>query len=84
MKSLELAEKYGWTPIEYNGENKRIRFKKGLDYLLDYWYTKDTVGTIITHWRNGRKQLFRKNVGRTLEELFRNPRSHTGEGYYKK
>lgn len=84
MIARQLADKYNWREIEHRPENGMIRFKRRVDDILDYWYTTDTVGTIITHRWNGRKQLFRKYIGRSLEKIFKNPRSHTGEGYYKR
>jgi len=80
----QLAIKYRWREIDHWPGQGKIRFRKGVDNILDYWYTTDTVGTIITHRKVGRKQLFRKYIGRYLEKIFIDPRSHTGEGYYQK
>lgn len=79
-----LAWKQGWREVWHRKDEGRVRFKKGKDDIVDVWYTKMTVGTIITHPTKGRGQLFRKHVSKgLLEDIFKNPRVHTGEGYYK-
>jgi len=80
-----LASQHGWREIWHREEEARVRFKKGTDDYLDIWYTKMTVGTVITHPTKGRSQLFRKNVTHPLlGQIFKNPRVHTGEGYYER
>lgn len=79
-----VAIKHGWREVWHRIDEGRVRFKKGKDDIVDVWYTKMTVGTIITHPTKGRGQLFRKHVSKgLLEDIFKNPRVHTGEGYYK-
>lgn len=79
-----MAFEHGWRELWHKPEEKRVRFKKGPDTYIDVWYTKMTVGTILSHPKQGRTQLFRKNVSdQALMNIFRNPRSHTGEGYYQ-
>jgi len=78
-----IAIKHGWREVWHRQNEDRVRFKKGKDDIVDVWYTKMTVGTIITHPSKGRRQLFRRQVSKTLlEGIFKNPRVHTGEGYY--
>ena len=79
-----LAAQCDWRELWHKPEEKRVRFKKGINTYVDVWYTRMTVGTIITHPTKGRGQLFRKHVSKgLLEDIFKNPRVHTGEGYYK-
>jgi hypothetical protein len=77
----QLAEREGWRELWHRDNELRVRFKRGPDTYIDVWYTKMTVGTVVSHPK-GRGQLFRKNVSKAmLSEIFKNPRTHTGEGY---
>lgn len=78
-----LAHENGWRELWHREDESRIRFKRGTDILLDIWYSKMTIGTILTHPTKGRNQLFRKNVSQDmLKRIIENPRVHTDEGYY--
>ena len=79
-----LAAEFGWIEVFHKPENLLIRFQRGSE-TLDYWYSKNTVGTIVNHPKKGRNQLFRRRIDYpTLKALFKNPRQHTGVGYYTK
>lgn len=57
--------------------------RKGI--LMNIWFTKMTIGTALEHPTLGKTQLFRKKVNfKLLEDLFINPRLHTGKGYVRK
>jgi len=48
------------------------------------YYTTGTVGTCIEHPEMGKTQLFRRDVDYVmLGDIFRNPRVHTGKGYFE-
>jgi len=50
---------------------------------INVYYTTGTVGTRLNHPRHGKTQLFRRSVSLDqLEEIFENPRIHTGAGYH--
>lgn len=50
---------------------------------INVYTTKMTVATCLDHPKKGKTQLFRKYVDmKTMDELFANPRKHTGAGYY--
>jgi len=53
---------------------------------LNIWCTTGTVGSYLTHPRQGKTSLFRREVHSRgdLTQLFMNPRVHTGDGYQKK
>ena len=56
-------------------------YRKGA-VRLNFWLTTGTVGSYLEHPQQGKTQLFRRDV--TMEEaedLFENPRIHTGRGY---
>ena len=84
INARRLAQKYGWTEVYHKEMNGLIRFKKDKNTFIDYWYTTDTVGTVVNHPKKGRNQLFRRKIGKGLEKVFMNPRVHTGIGYYYK
>jgi hypothetical protein len=49
-----------------------------------YW-TTGTVGTCLDHPRQGKTQLFRRNVSmQQLRQIFGHPRVHTGAGYHRR
>ena len=55
---------------------------KGNIRINVYW-TTGTVGTCLDHPRQGKTQLFRRNVDlSSLRAIFQNPRTHTGSGYH--
>jgi hypothetical protein len=53
---------------------------------INVWYSTGTVGTYVQHARQGKLQLFRRNVSLgLLSKVFRNPRVntiHTDYGYH--
>ena len=56
-------------------------YRKGAS-RLNFWLTTGTVGSYLEHPRQGKTQLFRRNVGLAeAEAIFHNPRIHTGKGY---
>jgi hypothetical protein len=84
-----IAQKYGWTMVKWQQEIYMVSYKKaynGSTARINVYMTKGTVATSMEHPTKGKTQLFRKGILylHTLEELFKNPRKHTGLGYYKK
>jgi len=54
------------------------------DARINVYFTTGTVGTCLDHPRQGKTQLFRRNVTLTiLREIFRDPRVHTDRGYQR-
>mmetsp|Transcript_31329 Transcript_31329/g.74452 ORF Transcript_31329/g.74452 Transcript_31329/m.74452 type:complete len:398 (-) Transcript_31329:52-1245(-) len=52
---------------------------------INVYYSTGTVGTCLDHPRQGKTQLFRRNVNLTmLREVFRDPRVHTDRGYQRR
>ena len=44
-----------------------------------------TVGTCLDHPKQGKTQLFRRNLNeKEVMELLKNPRKHTGKGYKRR
>ena len=80
-----IARNEGCALISYSKESRVISFRKGgsLIVRINVFWTTGTVGTCLDHPRQGKTQLFRRNVDlSTLREIFKNPREHTGSGYY--
>ena len=80
----EIAESNGWELHPNQPTEHAVRFVKNY-YMIDVWPSKMTVGTYLKHPRQGKTQLFRRNVSyKLLERIFKNPRQHTGIGYREK
>lgn len=81
-KVQQLASSLGWRQQDLQDVICFVSFSKE-DMQLNVYYSTGTVSTAIKHPKKGRTQLFRRNVSFSqLEELFKNPRLHTGKGYY--
>lgn len=82
-KILKSGRKYDWEFLEHQPNVKMISFTKRGD-RINIYYTTWTVASVINHPK-GRKQMFRKHCTfDMIEEIFENPRIHTGRGYAKK
>lgn len=85
---IALSKKYNWQLHEYQENIQMLSFIRIIfprRARINIYLTTGTVGTIIEHPKKGSKQLFRKKVDMNLlRHIFRNPRTHTGKGYYTK
>lgn len=59
------------------------------DVRVNVWRSEKsslfTVGTCLNHPKKGKTQLFRKNcTEQQVMAILKNPRIHTGKGYYRK
>jgi len=72
--------------IDHNITSHVISFRCDSDGTrINVYYTTGTVGTCLNHPKKGKTQLFRRDVSmEQLEQLFIDPRAHTGKGYYRK
>lgn len=79
-----IALKFEYEKIDHQTNISLVSYSK--DYVrINVYLTTMTVGTCLNHPKKGKTQLFRKNVDKqTLEQIFENPRKHTGKGYYNK
>lgn len=65
--------------VSCNGENCRVNVWSN-DKNLRF-----TVGTSLNHPTKGKTQLFRKNLTeKEVMQILKDPRKHTGKGYYRK
>ncbi len=84
VKNLAREEKL--KLISFSEKSRVISFRKSVGNVrINVYWTTGTVGTCLDHPRQGKTQLFRRNVDLpTLREIFQNPRLHTGSGYHTK
>lgn len=73
-----------WSEVQYNEESRVVAFKRRSDGArLNFYYTTGTVGSALDHPRQGKTQLFRRDMTiDQVRELLSNPRVHTGAGYH--
>lgn len=79
-----LATACGLEEICLNETSRVISFRRVSSSNTRYnvYYTTGTVSTSLDHPRQGKTQLFRRNVDMDLlREIFLNPRIHTDLGY---
>eukprot|EP00600_Ochromonadales_sp_CCMP1393_P009188 CAMPEP_0174973698 /NCGR_PEP_ID=MMETSP0004_2-20121128/11391_1 /TAXON_ID=420556 /ORGANISM="Ochromonas sp., Strain CCMP1393" /LENGTH=271 /DNA_ID=CAMNT_0016224185 /DNA_START=54 /DNA_END=870 /DNA_ORIENTATION=+ len=79
----ELAESNGWTKMKtkVSANQGMVAYKKG-NNRLNFWLTTGTCSSSLQHPTQGKTQLFRRQINITeADEIFKNPRKHTGKGY---
>ena len=89
-----LASRYGYRMCQHDRREGVIAFSKldedGNKVLVRVWYRTGTVGTYLKHPKQGKTQMFRKDIGKDwslqslLGNFFANPRMHTNLGYQTK
>jgi hypothetical protein len=81
-----VATETSFKEVDHNNESCVISFRSDGDATrINVYYTTGTIGTCLNHPRKGKTQLFRRNVTiELLEQIFMDPRVHTGTGYYRK
>jgi hypothetical protein len=92
MAPLDLAAVRGCAArvrlqeFSINETSKVISFlNKNQGVRINVYYSTGTIGTCLNHHIRGKTQLFRRNQTlNDLEQIFSNPRIHTGVGYYHK
>lgn len=79
-----IALSLGWTIIDYQRKIEMASWRKE-GMRINVYLTTMSVATCLNHPKKGKTQLFRRDVNlKTLEAIFKNPRQHTGKGYYEK
>jgi len=83
-KVRDIAERASYKEIQFNEKSRLISFRRDTT-RINVYYSTGTVGTCLNHPKKGKTQLFRRIVDLDrLELIFFDPRSHTGQGYYRK
>lgn len=79
-----LAAQYGYAKIDSSSSTAPMAsYRKGA-VRLNFWLSTGTVGSYLAHPRQGKTQLFRRNVDMNeAASIFQNPRVHTGRGYQR-
>jgi hypothetical protein len=80
------AAGHGFEEIQLNEVSRVIAFEKHNPgrCRINIYYTTGTVATCLDHPCSGKTQLFRRNQTlHDIDTIFRNPRHHTGMGYYR-
>jgi hypothetical protein len=80
----QLADSYNYQLIDFQKSIGMVSYYRD-GVRINIYLTKGTVSTSMNHPTKGKTQLFRKNITQQqLARIFKNPRLHTGQGYYKK
>ena len=85
------AETRGWTKLDTTNNSSSttaaapmVSYKRD-DVRLNFWLSTGTVGSYLDHPRQGKTQLFRRDINMSqTSDLFHNPRQHTGVGYHER
>lgn len=79
-----MAKKHGWWLVDHQVNIKLLIFQRGTS-KINIYYSKMTIATTVDHPRVGRQQLYRKNITEDeLKKIFKEPRQHTGKGYWNR
>ena len=80
-----IARQRGYKETYHNEASKVVSFCDAQRTVrVNVYYTTRTVGTSLSHPRQGKTQLFRRNVSNEeLRRIFDDPRVHTGYGYHR-
>ena len=69
-----LAARAGLKELSVNEESRVVIFADDKGVRFNVYYTTGTVGTCLDHPRQGKTQLFRRNVNLALlRQLFQEP-----------
>jgi len=77
-----LANQYGYSKLDTSSSTAPMASYRRGACRLNFWLTTGTVGSYLDHPRQGKTQLFRRDVNlNEADTIFQNPRIHTGRGY---
>lgn len=80
----KIAESRGWQKTDATNNGIMMTFIRG-KMKVEIWPSRMTVATMLRHPKKGKSKLYRCQVTfELLDEIFKNPRVHTGKGYYEK
>ncbi|KAG2424015.1 hypothetical protein HXX76_014840 [Chlamydomonas incerta] len=78
-------EQAGWQYTGHNSNSRVAFYENPSGVKMDYYYTTGTVKTSMDHPARGSTQLFRRDLSdNQYNAVLDNPRTHTGQGYYRK
>ncbi|KAJ1418342.1 hypothetical protein B484DRAFT_301242, partial [Ochromonadaceae sp. CCMP2298] len=77
-----LARQHNWAKEQGDPKTQMISFRRD-DCRLNFWLSTGTVGSYLDHPKQGKTQLFRREVNmKDSSDIFLNPRKHTSIGYH--
>ena len=80
-----MGDTRGWEKIEGLPAQPPMASYKKDGIRLNFWLSTGTVGSYLDHPRQGKTQLFRREISMSeASDIFNNPRQHTGKGYHHK
>ena len=80
-----MGDTRGWEKIDDLPEQPPLASYKKDGIRLNFWLSTGTVGSYLDHPRQGKTQLFRREISMSeASDIFNNPRQHTGKGYHHK
>lgn len=80
-----MGDTRGWEKIEGLPAQPPMASYKKDGIRLNFWLSTGTVGSYLNHPRQGKTQLFRREISMSeASDIFNNPRQHTGKGYHHK
>ena len=78
-----MAETREWDKIEGVPAQPPMASYRKDGIHLNFWPSTGTVGSYLDHPRQGKTQLFRRQISMSgASKIFNNPRQHTGKGYH--
>jgi len=81
----QMARLHGYQILDTSSSTSPMASYKLQAVRLNFWLTTGTVGSYLEHPRQGKTQLFRRDVSLTeAGQIFANPRLHSGRGYHTK
>lgn len=82
----KVASHHRYQEIQFNEKSRIISFRNDTaSTRINVYYTTGTIATCIDHPSKGKTQLFRRDqTTDCLQQIFSNPRIHTGVGYYRR
>ncbi len=83
-----FAARWGLVEVALKPQSRMVSFTgtaaSGQTARWNVYYTTRTVGTCLEHPRQGKTQMFRRLVSpEQLQQIFADPRVHTGNGYQR-
>jgi hypothetical protein len=80
-----MATTHDWNKISTDTSQAAMASYSRQDMRLNFWLSTGTVGSYLDHPQQGKTQLFRREVDmQQANEIFQNPRVHTGAGYQRR
>ncbi|MCP4651172.1 MAG: hypothetical protein GY853_13985 [PVC group bacterium] len=78
----KIASENGYKKTFENKPNFMVSYQKN-GVRINVYMSTLTISTVINHPKKGKTQLHRKKCNiELIKKIFKNPRQHTGLGYY--